>query len=68
MYWRLGWRSEVPRYYLIEVVARRWGIPPWEAEQAPIEWFERALIGMKAEAKAQEYQERQAAARQRGGW
>jgi hypothetical protein len=44
----------VPLDYALEALARRWGIPPWELENAPdAEWIIRGMHYMKVEAEAQ---------------
>ncbi len=42
-----------PHWYLLIRAAKYLGVPPWDLEQAPIEWFYRALAAEEAEAKAE---------------
>jgi hypothetical protein len=43
--------GEVPASYVLDALARRWGIPPWELERAPSAWVHRGLVFMKLEAE-----------------
>jgi len=46
---------EPPHWWSAYIVARHMRIPPWEVEQAPIEWVSRILAGMEAENLAAEW-------------
>ncbi len=44
----------MPINYALEALARRWGIAPWELENAPdADWIIRGFHYMKVEAEAQ---------------
>lgn len=39
----LGNASEVPFTYALDQLARRWNVPPWALEDAPLDWLVRGL-------------------------
>jgi hypothetical protein len=57
----------VPTMYAIDALARRWGIAPWEIEDAPdAEWIIRGLHFMKVEAQSQAAAMKAARSKSRG--
>ncbi len=47
-----GSDAPVPAAYVLDALARRWGIAPWELERAPTAWVHRGLVFMELEAEA----------------
>ena len=45
--------SDVPFHYVLEYLARRWHIAPWELEDAPIDWLIRGLEYQSLEASVE---------------
>lgn len=57
----------VPTNYAIEALARRWGVAPWEIENAPdADWVVRGLYYLKVEAKSQHAAMKAARSKKRG--
>jgi len=48
----VGNAGPVPFLYLIDLLARRYGVPPWEIRDAPYEDVMRAIHFMNVEAQA----------------
>lgn len=53
-----GMFGAVPDWYPRQQAARYLGVPEWELEQQSIEYTNRALVAMDAEAKAAEDRKR----------
>lgn len=50
-----GSDATVPSSYVLEALARRWGVPPWELERAPLAWVTRGLTFMRLESEARRH-------------
>jgi hypothetical protein len=54
-------------HYAIDALARRWGIAPWEIENAPdLEWVVRGLYYLRVEAQSQAAAMKTARSKRRG--
>ena len=43
-------KTPVPLEYALDALAQRWGVAPWELEEAPGEWVLRGLEFMRIES------------------
>lgn len=50
--------DEFPLWYTLIVAARYLGVPPWELEDQPMVWLNRALTAQSLEAEADAIREK----------